>query len=85
MVKPAARRRAARHLVDRGLASERRACGLIGISRSVVRYASKRSGDDEARRRLRKLAEDYPRYRYLMLHALLKKEGLVVNPGQFNS
>lgn len=31
------------------------------------------------RARLRELAEQYPRYGYLMLHAMLRAEGLVVN------
>jgi putative transposase len=36
-------------------------------------------GDAVLRARLRELAEQYPRYGYLMLHAMLRAEGLVVN------
>lgn len=79
MVTPAARREAAQHLFEAGMLSERRACGLLGISRSVARYESDRPGDIPLRQRLRELAERYPRYGYLMLHALLKTEGLVMN------
>lgn len=67
------------HLVSKGMLSERRACGLVRLSRSVARYVSCRTGDEDLRKRLRALAERYPRYGYLMLHALLKTEGLVTN------
>lgn len=67
-------------MVSKGMLSERRACGLMEISRSVARYSSCRAKDDDLRRWLRDLAERYPRYGYLMLHALLKAEGRVVNP-----
>lgn len=30
-------------------------------------------------KRLKALAEQYPRYGYLMLHGLLRQEGLVIN------
>ena len=36
--------------------SERRACELVGISRSVVRYQVKAKDDDPLRTRLRELA-----------------------------
>ena len=59
--------------------SERRAYGLVGISRSVFQYTSRRRCDVALRLRLKELAERYPRYGYLMLHAFLKQEGLVQN------
>ncbi len=79
MVTPAERRRATHHLVQHGLASERRACRLLGLSRSVARYRSRRPDDSPLRSRLRTLATQYPRYGYLTLHALLRAEGRVVN------
>ena len=59
--------------------SQRRACGLVGISRSVVRYSSRRPCDTPLRFRLQELAAQYPRYGYQMLHAMLRLEGLVKN------
>ena len=59
--------------------SERAACKLAGISRTGFRYTAKPSGADAARERLKELAEKYQAYGYLLLHALLKREGLVVN------
>jgi putative transposase len=55
-------------------------CGLVGISRSVLHYASKRPDDGPVRDRLKELAARYRRYGYLRLHVFLRQEGLVVNP-----
>jgi len=79
VVKPAVRRKQVQHLVSGKLLSERRACGLVGISRSVVQYNGRRRCDASLRLRLKELAERYPRYGYLMLHAFLKQERLVQN------
>jgi putative transposase len=79
VVTPAARREAVAHLQERFAASERGACRLVGASRSTVRYR-KRSQDDTALvERLRKLARERPRFGYRRLHALLRREGEVVN------
>lgn len=51
--------------------SERRACKLIGLPRSVYRYKSVRRNDKEIRNGLRQLAFRYKRYGYRRLHALL--------------
>ena len=79
MVTPAARREAAGHVVAKLGLSQRRACRIVGVSRSVFSYQSCRTGDDRLRKRLKALAERYPRYGYPTLHDLLKAEGLVIN------
>ena len=79
LVRPAAKRRAVQHLVDQGLRSQRRAAGLVGVHRSVVRYQSCREPDTALRDRLKELATQYPRYGYETLHGMLKLEGLVIN------
>lgn len=76
---PAARRRALRHVVEAHRCSERRACSVIGLARSVARYRSRRRDDAELRARLRELAGQHRRFGYLRLHALLRREGLVIN------
>jgi putative transposase len=78
-VTPAARRRALDHLRAAHRCSERRACGLVGLARSVARYRSRRRDDAELRARLRELAGQHRRFGYLRLHALLRREGLVIN------
>jgi putative transposase len=80
MVTPVAKRRAAGHLIETHAISERRACRLVQLHRSVARYHSQRRSNDEAlQQRLQELAQRYPRYGYLMLHQFLRREGLVVN------
>lgn len=79
MVTPAARRQGVKHLVTAGLRSERRACRLLGVSRSVVQYRSVAPPDTKLRERLKTLAAQYPRYGCPILHSLLVAEGLVVN------
>jgi len=80
MVTPVAKRRAAGHLIETHAISERRACRLLQLHRSVARYQSQRRSNDEAvQRRLQELAQCYPRYGYLMLHQFLRRGGLVVN------
>ena len=59
--------------------SERHACRVVKLHRSVMRYQPLPSHDGPLRERLKALAERYPRYGYLLLHALLKREGLVQN------
>ncbi len=79
MVKPAARRRVVQSWAERGLLSERQGCRLIEVARATVRYAAKPPDDSALRGRLKELAEKYPRYGYPLLHAMLKREGLVIN------
>ncbi|MFQ5861400.1 MAG: IS3 family transposase [Dehalococcoidia bacterium] len=79
LVTPAVRRRA--WLVAReelGL-SERRACRLVGIHRSVARYEPRRQEAPELRQRLRELAAERRRYGYRRLTVLLRREGFLVN------
>lgn len=78
MVTPAARREGVQHLLDLKLTSERRACELVRLSRTVRHYRPRRD-DGPLRSRLQALAAQYPRYGYLTLHSLLKTEGEVTN------
>ena len=59
--------------------TEKKACNLIGISRSSYRYIPQLPCDDTLKERMRDLAYKKPRYGVRRLHTLLKKEGLVVN------
>ena len=59
--------------------SERRACGLIGIHRSTVRKQPRGRDDDAVRQRLAELARERSRFGYRRLHALLRREGMVIN------
>lgn len=59
--------------------SERKACVLAGVSRNAKRYRRRERDDGELRKRMLELAWKHPRYGHPMLHAILKREGLVVN------
>jgi putative transposase len=59
--------------------SQRRACRIIGVDRTGVRYRSRRSDDAALRQRLRELAQLRRRFGYRRLHVLLRREGQVVN------
>lgn len=78
-MKPAGRKQAARHLIEQHRISERAACQLAGISRTGFRYQAKPKDDGALRARLKELAAKQSAYGYLLLHGLLKAEGLVVN------
>jgi len=67
------------HVISQFNLSERKACQLVGISRTAYRYQPVAKDEDKLRHRLKELASDYSRYGYLMLHGLLKGEGLVIN------
>ncbi len=77
---PAQRRAAVAWVRERYGLSERRACRLVGIGRSVLRYHGRvRADEGSLRRRLLELAAERPRFGYRRLHALLRREGVVVN------
>lgn len=52
---------------------------MIGLSRNTLRYESKPDKDEVLRKRLRELAEERRRSGCQMLHAIAKREGLVIN------
>lgn len=78
-MRPAQRRGVVDHLQSAYSMSQRRACRLARLSRKAANYRSSTARDEALRARLKALGEQYPRYGYLMLHALLKREGLVIN------
>jgi putative transposase len=59
--------------------SERRVCGLIGITRWINRYQCRRDPQEALRMRLRELAGSRVRYGYRRLTVLLQREGRKVN------
>lgn len=79
MVTPAGRKPVVSYLKDEHRISERQACNLASVSRTGYRRPVERLADKALRARLDELAKQYPRYGYLMLHGLLKAEGLVIN------
>ena len=72
---PQARREQVAFVCERGL-SKRRACGLIGISRSALNYVLRMPAKDapliEA---LQGLSSQYPRYGYRRMRIFLRRAG----------
>jgi len=80
MVSPLARRSAVGYLVEQEKCSQRRACVVVGISRSVVGYAARKRRDEaELIRKIHELAIRHGRYGYRRITALLRREGWRVN------
>jgi transposase InsO family protein len=80
MVSTGARRRAVEHLVAERGYSQRRACALIGVARSSVRYVGRVSNDEAALvQAIQDLAVTKPQYGYRQITRLLRRKGFVVN------
>jgi len=79
MVTLAQRREAIAHLETAHGMSERRACRIIGVDRTSVRYRRTKPDDGELRARIRALAHERRRFGYRRLHILLRREGRLVN------
>lgn len=58
--------------------SERRACQLLGLARSVLHYETQKQ-DDGLKARLIELAGERRRFGYRRLHILIEREGVEVN------
>jgi len=80
VVGPAAKRAAVKGLVKRGRSSERKACELVGVARTTVRYERRvRSDEDALRKEIRKLAKKRKRFGVRRIFAALKRKGWRVN------
>jgi putative transposase len=79
VVTPAARRAAVARVRQAHGVSERRACAILGVDRSLVRYCHRRGDDTGLRARLRELAAARRRFGYRRLHVLLAREGITMN------
>lgn len=78
-MKPAARKPVVRHLRGEWQLSERRACGLIQLGRSTMRYEGCGREDTALRTRLRELAAEKRRWGYRRLCWQVRREGMLVN------
>jgi putative transposase len=79
MVSPQVKRQAVTVLrEERGLGITR-ACGLVGISRSLYGYRSQRCDGEKLGERIAELAAEKRRYGYKRIHVLLRREGWQVN------
>jgi len=79
VVKPAAKREAARHLKETYAVSLRRACGLMQIGTSSFYYKPKPRNDEALRAALKEAAKKRRRWGYRMLTMKLRREGFADN------
>jgi len=75
MVTPAAGREAVAHLRGKFAMSERRACRVVAVDRSSLRYQRRRPDDDPLCEWLEALVEERRRFGYRRLWVLLRREG----------
>lgn len=69
-----------KYLTKTGKCSERRACIVVGLSRSLVRYIARRSKDEAMLiKEIHKLAIRHSRYGYRRIAVLLRREGCKIN------
>jgi putative transposase len=66
-------------LVQNHAISQRRACRLVGLSRSVWQYQPKRVADSEIAAHLRLLADQQPRWGFKKLYDALRHQGYAWN------
>lgn len=76
---PQARREAVGVLMAERQMGITRACGLVGISRSLYGYRSRRDAPQGLRERIHEIALEKRRYGYRRIHVLLKREGWAIN------
>jgi len=66
-------------VMERHGLSQRRACELVGLDRSTLRYRCRRPDDSALRQRLRELAAERRRFGYRRLGWMLAREGHALN------
>lgn len=79
MVSPQARREAVAVLKTEWQLSERRACGLVNLSTSVLRYQAKADPNGLLGERITAIASQRRRFGYRRIHVLLQREGWAIN------
>ncbi|EAQ01281.1 Integrase, catalytic domain [Pseudooceanicola batsensis HTCC2597] len=79
MVTPAARREAVAHLCEAHQVSQRRACSVLDVDRSSVRYRSVRPDDADLRQAMKVVAAERRRFGYRRVHVMLERQGWRVN------
>ena len=67
-------------MIERHSLSQRRACGLVTVSRTVMHYKPLTSElNTQIQQRIKELAEKHRRYGHIRLHVLIRREGFMVN------
>ena len=75
MVTPVAKRNAVVHLCETHGVSQRRACDVLQIDRSTVRYLSRRGDDVELRDAIKWVSRERRRFGCRRIHVMIAREG----------
>ena len=76
---PVAKRKAVVHLMEVHQVSQRRACDVLQVDRSSVRYLSRRGDDAELRDAIKRVSRERRRFGCRRVHVMIAREGFVVN------
>lgn len=80
VVTPSERKREVKRVVEKALCSERRACQILGISRSAMRYKARRRPDEQKLiKEIKALKTKHKRYGCRRITAELKRDSWTVN------
>jgi len=79
MVTPAVKREAVAHLMEMHQVSQRRACDVLQVDRSSIRYQSRRGNDAELRAAIKRVSRERRRFGYRRIHVMIAREGFEVN------
>lgn len=74
-----AKRKAVAHACEKHGVSQRRACDILQVDRSSVRYTSTRSDDADLREAMKKVASERRRFGYRRIHGMLERQGIMMN------
>ena len=79
MVTPVGKRKAVVHLMEVHQVSQRRACDVLQVDRSTVRYLSRRGDDTELRDAIKRVSGERRRFGCRRVHVMIAREGFAVN------
>ena len=79
MVTPVGKRKAVVHLMEAHQVSQRRACDVLQVDRSTVRYLSRRGDDAELRDVIKRVSRAWRRFGCRRIHVMIEWEGFEVN------
>ena len=79
MVTPDVKRDAVAHVCAQHGVSQRRACEVLSVDRSSMRYRSVRPDDAAIREAMKKVASERRRFGYRRIHRILDRQGIVIN------
>lgn len=79
MVTPDVKRNAVAHVCAQHGVSQRRACEVLSVDRSSMRYRSLRPDDAAIREAMKKVASERRRFGYRRIHVMLDRQGIVMN------